>query len=59
MSVTELYDIAMDVLGTEHLMTQQAAVPKEGTYSFGTYDGMSVVEIDLVANKQYIKELLY
>ena len=59
MSVTELYDIAMDVLGTEHLMTQQAAVPKEGTYSFGTYDGMSVVEIDLEANKQYIKELLY
>ena len=59
MSVTELYDIAMDVLGTEHLMTQQAAVPKEGTYSFGTYDDMSVVEIDLEANKQYIKELLY
>ena len=59
MSVTELYDIATDVLGTEHLTTQQAAVPKEGTYSFGTYEDMSVVEIDLEANKQYIKELLY
>lgn len=59
MSVTELYDIAMDVLNIEHLKTQQAAVPKDGTYEFGTYDGMSVVEFDLEANKEYIQELLY
>ena len=59
MSVTEIYDIATDVLGLEHLTTQQAAVPKDGTYTFGTYDELSVVEIDLEANKQYIKELLY
>lgn len=59
MSVTELYSIATDVLGMDHLTTQQAAVPKEGTYTFGTYEEMSVVEIDLEANKEYIKGLLY
>ena len=59
MSVTELYDIAMDVLSIEHLRTQQAAVPQDGTYEFGTYDGMSVIEFDLEANKEYIQELLY
>lgn len=59
MSVTELYDIAMDVLSIEHLRTQQAVVPQDGTYEFGTYDGMSVIEFDLEANKEYIQELLY
>lgn len=59
MSVTELYDIAMDVLNIDHLKTQQAAIPQDGTYEFGTYDGMSVVEFDLEANKEYIQELLY
>lgn len=59
MSVTEIYDIATDVLNIDHLKTQQAAIPKDGTYEFGTYDGMSVVELDLDANKEYIQELLY
>ena len=59
MSVTEIYGIATDVLNAEHLMTQTAAIPEEGTYEFGTYDGMSVLNIDLEANKEYIQELLY
>lgn len=59
MSVTELYDIAMDVLSIDHLRTQQAAIPKDGTYEFGTYDGMSVVELNLEENREYIQELLY
>lgn len=59
MSVTEIYGIASDVLSAEHLQLQQAAVPAEDTYEFGTYDGMSVLEIDLEANKKYIQELLY
>lgn len=59
MSVTELYSMATDVLGAEHLTTQTAAIPEEGTYEFGTYDGMSVLDIDLDANKKYIQELLY
>lgn len=59
MGVTELYGLAKDVMGVEHLKTQQAAVPKDGTYEFDTYDSMSVLSIDLDANKKYIEELLY
>ena len=59
MGVNELYSIATDVLNAEHLTTQTAAVPKDGTYEFGTYDSMSVLNIDLEANKEYIQELLY
>ena len=59
MGVNELYSIATDVLNAEHLTTQTAAVPKDGTYEFGTYDSMSVINIDLEANRQYIQELLY
>lgn len=59
MDVTELYNIATDVMSIEHLRTQQAAVPKDGTYEFGTYEGMSVLNLDMDANRQYIKELLY
>lgn len=59
MGVTELYSIATDVLNAEHLTTQTAAIPQDGTYEFGTYDSMSVLNIDLDANKEYIQELLY
>ena len=46
-------------MSIEHLRTQQAAVPDEGTYEFGEYDGMSVLEIDLEANKEFLNSLLY
>lgn len=59
MSVTEIYNLAMDVLSVDNLKTQQAAVPAEGTYEFGTYEDMSVLNIDLEANKKKIEELLY
>ena len=59
MSVTEIYGMATDVLNADHLTTQTAAIPEEGTYEFGTYDSMSVLDIDLEANKEYIQELLY
>lgn len=59
MSVTELYSMATDVVSAEHLTTQTAAIPEDDTYEFGTYDSMSVLEIDLEANKEYIQELLY
>ena len=59
MSVTDIYGMATDVLNAEHLRTQTAAIPEDGTYEFGTYDGMSVLDIDLDANKKYIQELLY
>lgn len=59
MSVTELYEMATEVLSVDNLKTQQAAIPTEGTYEFGTYEDMSVLNIDLEANKKYIQELLY
>ena len=59
MGVTEIYDIATDVLAADNLLTQTAAIPRDGTYEFGTYESMSVLNIDLEANKEYIHELLY
>ena len=59
MSVTEIYEMATEVLAVDNLKTQQAAVPQEGTYNSIDYEGMAVLEIDLEANKQYINELLY
>lgn len=59
MTVSELYKLAMDVLDIDNLKTQQAAIPEEDTYSFGTYEGMSVVELDLEKNKEYIQKLFY
>lgn len=59
MAVTDIYTLAMEVLTTEHLMTQQASIPYDGTYKGITYEGMSVLEIDLEANKEKINELLY
>lgn len=59
MSVTDIYNMATDVLSVDNLKTQQAAVPQEGTYNSITYEGMAVLEIDMEANKQYINELLY
>ncbi len=59
MSITEIYDMATEVLAVDNLKTQQAAVPQDGTYNSINYEGMAVLEIDLEANKQYINELLY
>lgn len=59
MTVTEIYDLAMEVLTTENLMMQQAAIPQDGMYKGITYEGMSVLEIDLEANKEYLHGLLY
>lgn len=59
MSVTDIYSLATEVLGIDHLTTQQAAVPEDGTYQFVTYEGMAVIDFDLEANKEYIHNLLY
>lgn len=59
MGVTEIYNLATEVLGIDHLTTQQAAVPQDGTYEFITYEGMSVIDFDLEANKEYLHGLLY
>lgn len=59
LSVTEIYDLAMEVLTTENLMMQQAALPQEEMYKAEVYEGMDVLKIDTEANKKYLKELLY
>ena len=59
MSVTEIYDLAMEVLTTENLMMQQAALPQDGMYQGIVYEGMQVLEIDVEANKEYLHGLLY
>ena len=59
MSVGDITTMALDVLSTEHLMTQQASIPYEGMYQSINYEGMAVLEIDLEANKEKINELLY
>lgn len=59
MSVTEIYELAMEVLTIEDLRMQQAALPQDGMYKGITYQGMSVLEIDVKANKEYLHGLLY
>lgn len=59
MTVTEIYDLAMEVLTTENLMMQQAALPQKDLYEPIVYEGMDVLKIDVEANKEYLQGLLY
>ena len=59
MSVTEIYDLAKQVLAIDNLRMQQASMPTEGAYQPVTYEGMDVLEIDIEANNKYLNELLY
>lgn len=59
MSVTEIYELAMEILTVENLRMQQAALPQDDMYKGITYQGMDVLEIDIKANKKYLHELLY
>lgn len=59
MSVTEIYELAMEVLTVEDLRMQQAALPQDGMYKGISYQGMAVLEIDVKANKEYLHGLLY
>lgn len=59
MDVGEIYDMATKVLAENNLKVQQTSIPAEGTYTFGKYQGMSILEIDLEANKAKLEELLY
>lgn len=59
MNVSEIYDMAKQVLGAGDLKLQSAALPQEGTYTPVTYEGMDVLEIDFEANKEFLDTLLY
>ena len=43
MSVTEIYDLAKQVLEIDNLRMQQASMPTEGAYQPVTYEGMDVL----------------
>lgn len=59
MQVTEIYKFAMEVLTSENMLLQQASIPYEDSYKGIRYEGMEVLEIELEANKEKLKELLY
>lgn len=59
MALSDITTLALEVLSSEHLLTQQASIPYEGTYKGISYEGMSVLEIDIEANKAKLEELLY
>jgi len=59
MSVSEITDMATKVLSIDDLTVQQMSVPADGTYQGITYQGMEVLEIDIEANKEKLKQFLY
>lgn len=59
MTLNEIYDLAVQVLAIENMDMRQTSIPYEGTYNSITYEGMSVLEPDIKANKARLEELLY
>ena len=59
MKIKTIYDMATKIIGTENMNIQQTSVPASGTYKGGTYKGMSVLFVDIEANKKNLEELLY
>ena len=59
MDVNTIYDMATKVLALDNLTVQQTSVPAVGTYTGETYNGMSVLQVDIDANKAVLEEFLY
>ena len=59
MEVNTIYDMATKVLAIDNLTVQQTSLPAAGTYTDGKYDGMSVLNVDIEANKAVLEEMLY
>lgn len=59
MEVGEIYEMAKKVVAVDSLQTQQTSIPYEGSYQSINYNGMAVLDIDLDANKQKLKQFLY
>lgn len=59
MEVSEIYELAQEVLAIDDLELQSASLPAEGAYQSINYQGMAVLELDLDANKEYLNLLLY
>lgn len=59
MGVDVIYEMSMKVVAAENLTIQQESIPTLSTYKGGTYEGMSVLFVDIEANKKVLEELLY
>lgn len=59
MDVNLIYDMALKVISAESLEIQQTSIPTQDTYTGGTYEGMSVLFVDIEANKKVLEEFLY
>lgn len=59
MDVDLIYDMAIKVISAENLEIQQTSIPTQDTYTGGTYEGMSVLFVDIEANKKVLEEFLY
>lgn len=59
MDVSTIYDMALKVMKADNLFIQQTSLPVKGTYTDVKYNGMSVLEIDIEANKAELEKFLY
>lgn len=59
MEVNMIYDMTTKVLGMENLVVKQTSIPAENTYTYDSYEGMSVLQVDIEANKEVLEEYLY
>ena len=59
MDVNYIYDMTKKIMVTENLNIQQTSIPTLSTYTGGTHEGMSVLFVDIEANKKVLEELLY
>ena len=59
MDVNFIYDMTKKIMVTEKLNIQQTSIPTLSTYTGGTHEGMSVLFVDIEANKKVLEELLY
>jgi len=56
---TELISLSLQALASIQYDIVQESIPIEGSYSNATIRGMSVLEVDFEANKEYIKTNIY
>jgi len=59
MDVSTITDMAVKVLSKDDLTVKQTSVPAAGTYSSETYEGMSVLKVDIEENKKILRDYLY
>ena len=59
MDMSTISDMAFKVLSKDNLTVQQTSVPAAGTYQSETYEGMSVLTVDIDENKRILREYLY